>query len=429
MAITLRRNKGLPLTFSELDTNFDELNTSKVNKAGDTMTGPLVLSGVPTQNLHAATKSYVDSQLASPAGAVLLIGSTMSGPLILSGAPTVDLQAATKLYVDSGISTLSSSVTTSLSGKVDKSGSTMTGALGLIAGSNATPSLFFTGDIQTGIFNGSAGEVSLVSAGTKSAATNNGVFGIFQHSTTYVSNLNIGASRTVAGTSSINLIGDLTYTTFGLQLQRASTVNGNSTITHRGTGELALRVQDAGSLKFYIGNTSFANIGPDGTVTSDNLTVRPNATVSTQGGALLLAGTVARTGFYLDENNDVFRVRNDGIVYFSVDKSGNIAGKNGAVIKPFSAWTTITGNTIAADGGRYLADTTSAAYTLTLPASPTVGMAIKVGDYAGTFATNNLTLARNGSNIMGLAQDMTLSINNFSGEFAYVDSTRGWQLV
>jgi cytoskeletal protein CcmA (bactofilin family) len=418
MAITLRRNKGLPLTFSELDTNFDELNTGKLNKAGDTMTGPLVLSGAPTQNLHAATKLYVDSQLSTPSGTVLLTGSTMTGPLVLSGAPTADLQAATKLYVDG-----------SISGKVDKSGSTMTGALGLIAGSNTAPSLFFTGDIQTGIFNGSAGEVSLVSAGTKSAATNNGVFGIFQHSTAYTSDLNIGASRTVAGTSSINLIGDLTYTTFGLQLQRASTVNGNSTITHRGTGELALRVQDAGSLKFYIGNTSFINIGPDGTVTSDNLTIRPNATVSTQGGALLLAGTVARTGFYLDENNDVFRVRNDGIVYFSVDKSGNITGKNGLIIKPFSAWTTITGNAVAVDGGKYLADTTSAAYTLTLPTSPTVGMAIKVGDYAGTFATNNLTLARNGSNIMGLAQDMTLDINNFSGEFTYVDSTRGWQLV
>ena len=33
----------------------------KVAKAGDTMTGALTLSGAPTENLHAATKSYVDS--------------------------------------------------------------------------------------------------------------------------------------------------------------------------------------------------------------------------------------------------------------------------------------------------------------------------------------------------------------------------------
>lgn len=35
---------------------------SKVNKSGDTMTGPLVLSGLPTLADHAATKAYVDSR-------------------------------------------------------------------------------------------------------------------------------------------------------------------------------------------------------------------------------------------------------------------------------------------------------------------------------------------------------------------------------
>jgi len=37
----------------------------KVNKTGDTMTGPLTLSGAPSQNLHAATKAYVDSKVGS----------------------------------------------------------------------------------------------------------------------------------------------------------------------------------------------------------------------------------------------------------------------------------------------------------------------------------------------------------------------------
>jgi hypothetical protein len=37
----------------------------KVAKAGDTMTGALTLSGAPTQNLHAATKAYVDAAEAS----------------------------------------------------------------------------------------------------------------------------------------------------------------------------------------------------------------------------------------------------------------------------------------------------------------------------------------------------------------------------
>jgi hypothetical protein len=36
-------------------------NLGAVNKAGDTMTGPLILSGLPTQDLQAATKQYVDN--------------------------------------------------------------------------------------------------------------------------------------------------------------------------------------------------------------------------------------------------------------------------------------------------------------------------------------------------------------------------------
>lgn len=36
---------------------------TKVSKAGDTMTGALVLSGAPTLDLHAATKAYVDTEI------------------------------------------------------------------------------------------------------------------------------------------------------------------------------------------------------------------------------------------------------------------------------------------------------------------------------------------------------------------------------
>ena len=39
--------------------------TDVVLKAGGTMTGPLTLSDAPTSNLHAATKQYVDTQIAT----------------------------------------------------------------------------------------------------------------------------------------------------------------------------------------------------------------------------------------------------------------------------------------------------------------------------------------------------------------------------
>ena len=49
----------------------DELNAAiaaAVQKAGDTMTGPLNLSGPPTANSHAANKQYVDAQIAANLG-------------------------------------------------------------------------------------------------------------------------------------------------------------------------------------------------------------------------------------------------------------------------------------------------------------------------------------------------------------------------
>jgi hypothetical protein len=63
-------------------------------------------------------------------------------------------------------------------------------------------------------------------------------------------------------------------------------------------------------------------------------------------------------------------------------------------------------------GGKYAVDTSSAAVTCTLPASPNAGDTIYFVDAGGAFGTNNLTIARNGNTIMGLAQDMTVFTNN-----------------
>jgi hypothetical protein len=84
-----------------------------------------------------------------------------------------------------------------------------------------------------------------------------------------------------------------------------------------------------------------------------------------------------------------------------------------------------TGTTAVARNG-YFIDTTSAAHTLTLPASATIGDFIAIKDYAGTFGTNNLTIARNGHNIQGAANDSLITTNRASLVLVYVDSTKGW---
>ena len=83
-------------------------------------------------------------------------------------------------------------------------------------------------------------------------------------------------------------------------------------------------------------------------------------------------------------------------------------------------------STNATAGQGYFIDTTSATHTITLPSSPSIGDSIAIKDYAGTFATNNLTIGRNGSNIQGAANDSLISSNRASLTLVYVDSTRGW---
>lgn len=79
--------------------------SNKVLKAGDTMTGPLVLSANPVVPLGAATKLYVDTSLATVdlSSRVAKAGDTMLGPLLLAGLPTTANEATTKQYVDTAI--------------------------------------------------------------------------------------------------------------------------------------------------------------------------------------------------------------------------------------------------------------------------------------------------------------------------------------
>ena len=77
-------------------------------------------------------------------------------------------------------------------------------------------------------------------------------------------------------------------------------------------------------------------------------------------------------------------------------------------------------------GKGYPINTTSSAITITLPASPSAGDEVAILDYAGTFGTNAVTVARNSSNIQGVATNATIGTNNRSVTFVYIDGTKGW---
>lgn len=63
---------------------------------------------------------------------------------------------------------------------------------------------------------------------------------------------------------------------------------------------------------------------------------------------------------------------------------------------------------------RYGVDTSSGAVIATLPSSPGLGDAVFFADAGGAFSTNSLTIARNGSTIMGSAADIVINTNGDS---------------
>ncbi len=85
-----------------------------------------------------------------------------------------------------------------------------------------------------------------------------------------------------------------------------------------------------------------------------------------------------------------------------------------------------TADFTAVAGEGYFVDTSSSAITATLPASPSAGDQVAFKDYDASFATNNLTIARNGSNIQGSANDSIIETARASVVLVYVDATKGW---
>lgn len=80
-----------------------------------------------------------------------------------------------------------------------------------------------------------------------------------------------------------------------------------------------------------------------------------------------------------------------------------------------------------AQGGKgYFVNTTSGEITVTLPAG-TVGNEVIIQDYAGTFNTNSLIIAANGSEkIQARSTDAKCTSENATVTLVYQDATRGW---
>ena len=101
----------------------------------------------------------------------------------------------------------------------------------------------------------------------------------------------------------------------------------------------------------------------------------------------------------------------------------NLGLQTKGYVTPGATYTTVNGDQVLVDtsGGGI-----GAPVTINLPASPSVGNEVHFIDSGANLASNNLTIGRNGSNILGSASDLTVSTNGSAFTLVYVNATRGW---
>jgi len=152
-------------------------------------------------------------------------------------------------------------------------------------------------------------------------------------------------------------------------------------------------------------------------------------TIATQFGKMSYGSGEVNLQFLDDVERDTAKVDGKFLKYsastgkwIGADASGDAGG--GGI-----SWQAVkTSNFNATAGEGYFIDTSGGAVTATLPASPTLGDEVSFIDYAATADTNNITIARNGSNILAAAEDLTVSTERAGFTLVFTDSTQGWIL-
>ena len=96
-----------------------------------------------------------------------------------------------------------------------------------------------------------------------------------------------------------------------------------------------------------------------------------------------------------------------------------------------AAWVIKTAAYTAVAGDGVMVDTDSAAITITLPASASLGDFVRIMDVTGNCATagRNITVGRAGHNIQGAAADLTIATNRAAIGLVYANATEGWVLI
>ena len=86
-------------------------------------------------------------------------------------------------------------------------------------------------------------------------------------------------------------------------------------------------------------------------------------------------------------------------------------------------------STSVSSGGKVIIDTSATAIIVTLPSSPSTGDEVRIIDGTGNASTNNITVDRNGNNIMGSGDNLVIDIDRAGIGLVYYNAGNGWILI
>ena len=196
-------------------------------------------------------------------------------------------------------------------------------------------------------------------------------------------------------------------------------VDAKDLIFQQRDGTEVARIEDNGT--FNIVTDKLAINGTAVTSTAAELNLLDGVTSTTTELNIIDGGTSATSTTVADADRVVLNDNGTMVQVAMTDIKTYIGGG--------TSWQAVkTGDFTASAGQGVFCNTTSAAFTLTLPSSPSIGDEVSFVDYAGTFDTNNLTIARNGSKIHGATENLTIATERAANTLVFTDSTQGWLL-